>query len=308
MSFFVLFFIIHILVCALLLFMRVAGYFECEYVSIFIAFLVPVWGLIMLFYKYMSDKDKDREGEPIEIEQPGTVYDEDSAAYSVNKSIVMDQDEMKEKVVPLEEALVVNDTETKRELIVDVLYSDPTQYISQLHKAKENPDTEVVHYAATALAEIQKDYDLRFQEISQKRRLNPEDEELDNEYQKALESYISSGLLEGDGLKNQLIQYAELLEEKLKDDELKGRWSILNKKADIDLRLKDVKALDNDIDRMIKHWPDRESVFVYRMKSAMLKKDSALLTGVLEEMKEKNIFLSIELRNLVRFWKTENEV
>ncbi len=324
--------VLHILICLALAVFRSFRILKCDRVSIFITFLVPVAGFIMLVLKALSDKNSDRMADEITVGRPTadegkrSVIIENSdkdvvplgealavndaktrreimmdILYGVNKSIVVENDELKEKVVPIEEALVVNDTATRRNLIIDVLYSGPNDYVSQLHDAKENTDTEVVHYAATALAEIQKEFDLKFQELEERRAKDPDDEETENEYQGLLESYILSGLLSGDALDSQLKQYREILKRKLKRKKVKGRWTLLNKKADADLRLKDSAALDEDIALMTERWPEHENVYLYKLKSAMLKRDRDLVRGIINEIKEKNIYLSAELRSQVQY-------
>ena len=331
----------HLFVVFLLFVFRIFKILKCEYILLFTALLVPVWGLIMLVIKMVSDRHNDRKGEQIEVERPRADEEKksiqvDSAEkdivpisealifndklkkrelmmdilYSVNKSIVIDEDEMKEKVVPLEEALVVNDTATRRALLIDVLYKNPGDYISQLYEAKANGDTEVVHYAATALTEIQKDYDRQFQEIADRMCEMPNDERIENEYLQLLESYITSGLLSGDGLTNQLEKYSCLLGEKLGKNEMKGRWTLLNKKANADLKLKNSEALDKDVELMAENWPSREGTYMFKLQSAILKKDSRLIRKTIKEIKDKEIFMSYELRNIVKFWDVkalENE-
>lgn len=57
-------------------------------------------------------------------------------------------------VVPLEEALIVNDPSDRRRLMLSMLTDEPDAYLAQLQVAKLNDDVEVAHYAATAVAQI----------------------------------------------------------------------------------------------------------------------------------------------------------
>ena len=65
--------------------------------------------------------------------------------------------------VPLEEALILDTAEQRRKLILSVLTEDPVQYYDLLQQARMNDDSEVVHYAATAMAQISKQTDLALQ-------------------------------------------------------------------------------------------------------------------------------------------------
>ena len=324
---------IHLLVCAALIVLRVFRVIKCEFITILITILLPVWGFAILVVKRVSDIHQDREREKLEVEHmhaeeylKSIVSDDDSGQavpldeamtvndkttrrtmmmdilYDVSRSINEDMDDVKDRVVPLEEAMVVNDPATRRALVIDVLYSNPADYVSQLLNARENDDTEVVHYAATALAEIQKDFDTRFHELTKLRVEAPEDEAVEAEYLQLLERYIGSGLLKGDGLRSQPERYSELLGTRLRRENAKGRWSFLSKKADTDLRLGDAEALEEDVRMMAESWPDRDHVYYYRIQCAVLKKDRDDLRKVIGEIREKDIYLSAELRELVEFW------
>ncbi|MCR5282557.1 MAG: hypothetical protein K6E18_04245 [Lachnospiraceae bacterium] len=298
------FFGIHIVFCLILAALWTMKRIAFHPVWLWIVLFVPIWGTVMLWWQKKSDADEEREKEFLEIRMGERDFDQDERFQGVSKSIQVDQDDMREKVVPIEEALVVNDTATRRELIVDVLYTNPNDYISQLYKAKANSDTEVVHYAATALAEIQKEFDLAFQDIAMRKSAHPMDESIDQEYRRMLEKYIDSGLLEGDGLKNQQRIYSELLGRDIEKENTRGLWGLLNKKAETDLALEDEKALDQDIAMMEERWPERDGVYKFKLKRAMLQKDRKKIEELLRQMEENNIFLSAELRNMIRFWES----
>lgn len=329
---------LHFLLCLALLLLRLFKIVKCEYISIFIAFFVPVWGPVMLLLKRLSDRHKDRMAAELELKKLRTeetmrsitleekgaeavplneaLIVNDSATrrqmmmdilYEVNRSILHDPDDSETMTVPLEEALIVNDTATRRSLLMEALYSNPADYVPQLFDAKANNDTEVVHYAATALTEIQKHYDLQFQELSQKRIAHPDDPQIDDDYQALLEKYIASGLLKGDGLRTQLRRFSDLLRRKLSREDVRGRWSLLNKKAAADLRLMDSEALDWDVEQLGKDWPDRENYWIYRIESAVLRKDAGEIQTVITELKEKDIYMSQQLRAMVSFWGGQSE-
>lgn len=330
--------VLHCLLCLVLLLLRLFKIIKCEYISVFIAFFVPVWGPIMLVLKRLSDRHKDRMAADLQLKKLQTeetmrsitleekgaeavplnealVVNDPSTRrqmmmgilYEVNRSILHDPDESEAMTVPLEEAMIVNDTATRRSLLMEALYSNPADYVPQLFDAKANNDTEVVHYAATALTEIQKHFDLQFQELTKKRLAHPDDPKLDDEYQALLEKYVASGLLKGDGLRTQLRRFSDLLLGKLQQENVRGRWSLLNKKADADLRLMDADALDWDVEQMGKDWPDRENYWIYRIESAVLRRDAEKIRTVIAELEERDLYMSQQLRALISFWGGQRE-
>lgn len=56
--------------------------------------------------------------------------------------------------VPLEEALIVSEGKDTRRLILDILKEERGDYIKSIYHATDNKDSEVSHYAATAITDI----------------------------------------------------------------------------------------------------------------------------------------------------------
>ena len=97
-----------------------------------------------------------REKTPFRME-PFRVDDE------LHRSIRVENREDAASTVPLEEALLLDSAEQRRKLILSVLTDDPVQYYDLLEQARLNDDSEVVHYAATAMAQISKQADAALQ-------------------------------------------------------------------------------------------------------------------------------------------------
>lgn len=104
----------------------------------------------------------------------------------VNEEIYKNNFRLREEndhdIVPLEEALLINDPEKRRKLIIDILNDDPSKYIELLEKARMNEDVEVVHYAITAMVELSKDYDSKLQTFERTYAAAPEDPVVLDEY------------------------------------------------------------------------------------------------------------------------------
>lgn len=325
---------IHVVIQLVLLLLRYFRVLKFEYILWFVSLLIPVWGTVMLLYRDIANRNKyhnnserysielnktktditrvsvdflPEQSDIVPIEEALLMNDESyqknllkDILYDVNSSIVLDNDDVVEKVVPLQEAMVLNDSGIKRALVMDVLYSNPSDYISQLVEAKKNDDTEVVHYAVTALVELQKEFDLQFDNIQKKLANNPDDEAVDREYLKLQERYISCGLLEGDGLTVQRVNYRDHLRRSIE----KGNksWHIQSKLADVDLQLNDLESLQGDVEIMMERWPEKDSVYYYRIQLAALRKDSEEIAEITEEIKQKDIYISARLRELLQFW------
>lgn len=80
-----------------------------------------------------------------------------------------------EEIIPLEEALVLQDKEVSRWMLMEIVSRAPAKFIDLLFLARQDEDTEVVHYATTLIAEISRQYDIRLQTLDKKHQENPSD-------------------------------------------------------------------------------------------------------------------------------------
>lgn len=330
------FLLIHILACLLCALFTRLRILKSTYIDVFLLFFNPVFGLVSLLIHSRSCRNAQRQAKELELArlqiddkvQRSVVVANNSetdeivplseafavndagtqrvimkeALVDMNSSVEVEEDDVQEKVVPLQEALLINDSHTKRELIMDVLYTNPSGYVPQLSQARENNDSEVVHYAVTALVEIQKKFDLQFQAISQGLAEDPDNESLLRKYQRLLEQYLSSGLLEGSRREAQLRKYVEVLKKRLaKNEESLSLWI---KKADADMILQNAEELRCDAEKMIAFRPENEQGYLYLLKYYVLRKDPEGIKGLIQLTEQRNIYFSAEGRSELAFWRT----
>ena len=87
-------------------------------------------------------------------------------------------------------------------------------------------DSEVVHYASTALAQISKEADLKLQQQEQRYAAAPGDAKVLEEYCDYLESYLDGGFVQGKAAEIQRHQLEQLLKKRLDAwDAAATRWN-----------------------------------------------------------------------------------
>ena len=87
--------------------------------------LVPLWGLLALLFLEIRTRGRQDIYEEVGIEKL-KIND------AIHRSILMEEDPIEDRVVPLEEALLINDPLTRRELMMEVMYANPDDYVKQL--------------------------------------------------------------------------------------------------------------------------------------------------------------------------------
>lgn len=296
--FVLLFLVIHLFVCLFVYLGIRSGTFRSSPLLMVLVALVPLWGGLCFAFLEVRSRGKQEVHEEVGIEKM-KINDE------IYRSILVDEDNAGGLVVPLQEALLINQPKQRRELMMDVMYSGADPYVEQLKEARMNDDTEVVHYAITALVEIQKEFDLKFQQLEKEYETDPSKTGLLYEYLELLEEYLASGVLEGNMRDVQERRYSELLGTAIDNrPEVRGFYE---KKIRIDLHLKEYDTALDEIRRMITRWPDNETGYLFLIQYYAVVGDRTGIKKTIEMLQERQVYLSTEGRSTVAFWKTEEK-
>ena len=220
----------------------------------------------------------------------------------IYKSVFVENEDAK-NVVPLEEALIINDPDLRRNMIMDMLNDDPSEYIELLHQARMNEDVDVVHYATTAMAELQKEYDLKLQKLEQRYSTHPDDPKILNEYCEFLCRYIEQ-VGEGQMEVMQRNQYAQLLQKKL-EHKLEQKTCV--QLAENYLKLEDYGKAKEILDIMKKNWPKREEYWLLKTQYYAKQKRGKELLETVREVERQHIYLSTEAKEELAFWQQSIE-
>lgn len=128
--------ILHLTVCILIWAGIRSGMLKVKKYLIIPVIFVPVWGALSMLILHLQVFSKAENSRKIGIEK-----------LQVNEEIYKNNFRLREEndhdIVPLEEALLINDPEKRRKLIMDILNDDPSKYIELLEKARMNEDAGV---------------------------------------------------------------------------------------------------------------------------------------------------------------------
>lgn len=283
---------VHIICCVLGFIGIKSRILKVDKYMFLIILLLPFWGilsvLILHFRTVMNLDDKlDVDIRKMKIE---------SEAY---KSVTIDSKNNTDSIIPLEEALIVNNAKERRELIIDVLNDDPDDYVEVLQKAGNNEDTEVVHYAVTAMVEISKENDFMLQKFDREYRLNPNNYELLTEYSEYLWKCLNQNLFVGQAdVVNRNI-FTELIKKKIEIKAEKTDYERLIKNL---FKLKKYSEVGEEIDNMDLIWHDDEKVILFKLQYFSTLNRADDLKNLVEDVNRKRIYLSPKAKEELAFW------
>ena len=204
-----------------------------------------------------------------------------------------------ESVVPLEDALTVSAADVRRRLMMDILRSDPDPFYGLLEEARRNNDTEVVHYAATAMAELGKKYDTRLETYEKLHRESPEDLGIMRDYCTCLRGYLELGMLRGLALSVRRNTYITLLLELNEKEETSETCCALAKQY---LLTGDYEKADALISDMEMKWRDNEEILLLRLEYAVRIGNGGQVRALADSALRQRRYLGKETRSRLMFW------
>ncbi|SFP52650.1 hypothetical protein SAMN04487928_10384 [Butyrivibrio proteoclasticus] len=288
------FLLIHFGIClAVFVFMKL-GVLKVDSLMMVMVVCIPLWGAlcaVIITVMIKLGKVGNKNGD-LELMRSNLI----------EQSLLPRQEAESDDIVPLEDALIMNDPTVRRSVMMDVLMTDTKKYIPVINQARMNDDVEVVHYATTAMVELSKEYELKLQEYSSEYATNPGKEGLLDEYVSFLAQYISSGMVQGQLLEIQRNTYHQLLITKLTlnpniDDYERLVKSLLDSKLYI--------RADVALSTMEQNWPSDERNWLLRFRYYYETGASIKLKEMIKTTSESGNYYSKEIRDIVKLWKKE---
>ena len=289
--------LIHLIVCIVIFLLMKQGKIKSSMVVYPAVVLVPVCGLVLLVieeYRVRNTKQKERQ---VGVES----FKISDIRY---KRIVVDDDSNETITVPLEEAISVNNASVRRKLMMDILHRNPEEYIELLQMTRTADDTELTHYATTTMMEIQNKYELEIHKLSEEIKENPKELQVLKKYRKVLLKYIDSGLISGKILEIYRAQWDDILRklcEMLPENRVYFQDDIRNQIA-----LGKNDNIDGQIMDMINRWPDEVQVYQIYVEFLWKSNRGDEIPGVLNRLKEGNVYLSSEGKAWLEFWEQKD--
>ena len=287
--------LIHALVCLMLWTLMKLGLLPVRGHMLAVIVLVPLWGPLLVVLLSVRSAVF---GEGLKESALESLRFNDD----LHRSILVHERDADAGVVPLEEALIVNDPAYRRRLMLSMLTEEPGAYLAQLQTAKLNDDVEVAHYAATA-AQISKESDLKLQQLERAFKTDPSAQNL-NEYCDFLGEYLGSGLAEGRVAQIQRQQYARLLARRCERvDTLELRIRYATALADVG-QIDEAQAVT---DQLVLDVPEEQEAWMLCLRLAVMRRDGDEVRCVIDAIDNQHVYLSAANREELAFWRNGEE-
>ena len=257
-----------------------------------ILWLVPYVGAVLTGQELWAER-KDRVSREIGLEG----FDVTEVRY---KHIDIEDRSNEDITVPLEEAIVVDESPVRRRLIVDVLNRHPEDNVSLLERASRTDDTEVSHYATTAMTGIQSGYEARIADLESAYK-EQKNSDILRSLRNELMHYIDSGLVFGTVLHT----YEEKLDGVLTEllEKFPGRRHYHRDWVENRVRMGRLDGVVEELEKDLNEWPDYMPFYRSYGDYAQAVGDSHLMQEVIKRAESRNAYFTRDDHDWIRFWE-----
>lgn len=284
---------IHIIVCILIFIQKKCGHIHTRTVAYQIAYLIPFWGPILFIVEERACR-KNSVSKEVGLDSL-KIMDE---RYKRIKVVANRNEDI---TVPLEEAMVINDSQVRRRLMMDVLQNEPQDNVSLLLAARVSDDTDIAHFATTTMMQIQSKYEADIQEIQALLEETPDDVNLLRKYRKVLMDYLNSGLLSG----NVMDVYRNLVGEviiKLVDKE-PGNPNYIYDFIEDRIAIGENADLESWIELLEQYYGENEMTYRVCVDYYYSCHQGEKIKQLLDRIERENVYLTSEGKKWYRFWR-----
>lgn len=253
---------------------------------------LPVLGYLLFFYLWL--KERSARGNNKEYLSCGDRED------TINKITIKGFDpKMVLNLVPLEEALLLNDNSVKRKLLLDILKKDITKYPAILKTALGSEDSETSHYAAAGIVEIKRKLLKSVQEWSRKYETKKDEDTLIF-YAHALKKYQGCGLLDETSNRKAKEAYQKVLKELLEFYSHEEEFFI--DRINYEIEAGEFELAGLYCKKFMDAHKQGEMPYLMYLKLFYQSRDRNSFDDILKALEASNVSLSRNTWNIIKFW------
>lgn len=283
-----------------------------------VVFLLPFWGTAFALVVEAHMRGGEKADEAPAQGRFG-ITDE------VYRSIRMDKDDMS-GVLPIEDVLETGTPVRRRRLLLSVLHEGPAPFVKPLRAAGVNDDTEVVHYAVTALSELRSEFEQRIEAMEERYQRHPSSAEVMQQYADLDEEYLGSRIPDSRERAERCAHCRAMLEKLIyytawqengrnsrgasgSGKETSGLRELHHSKVLLIRRLGKICLLQGDAGAaeeagrmLLREIPESEEGYMLILRARAAAHDGRGVADVIGALKKKDIYLSPASREEISFW------
>lgn len=212
-------------------------------------------------------------------------------------------EEREMNVIPLEEAIAVNDQKSLRAAMLNVLKGEIRNSLSAISLALETKDSESSHYAASVLSHELSEFRMEVQKLYLGIREEAEDQ---TEYEDMMLDYTDNVLKQKVFTELEQRRFVQMMAEAAESFYTKDPAAMSEKHYEsVCMRLLEIGDFENSEKwciRLAKQYPDRLSAFTCRLKLYFIVRNREAFFQTLDALKKSDVVIDNETLELIRIF------
>ncbi len=212
-------------------------------------------------------------------------------------------EERERNVVPLEEAIAVNDQKSLRVAMLNVLKGEIQNSLAAISLALETKDSESSHYAASILSHELSEFCMEVQKLYLGIREEKEDQ---TEYEDMMISYTDNVLRQNVFTELEQKRFVHMMAEAAESFYIKNPSGMSEQQYEsICLRLLGINEFENSEKwciRLANQYPDRLSAFTCKLKLYFIVRNREAFFQTLDALKKSDVVIDNETLELIRIF------
>lgn len=280
----------HVTVCVMYYMIRAqhnGGQAFCETA---IVFFIPGFGLAFLVLLRIFEKLKFAD------EDPSYIYKN----FENDCIPLLEHDQQTDSILPMQDALLLEDTKTKRRLLSDAIKKDVLQNNNILLSAVRDEDSEISHYAVSMVNRKIRDLEAVFYRLHKKLKATPNDVTALKEYVNVVDVYLKSSSLDTVSQVKLQEDYTAILERLLHLDGSEKKYFLM--KINCEIELQNYKKAEEFCHLFLQHFPHSEEPHLLSIKLSYYLLDYQKIRQAIQGLKNSEVQFSKEALEIIRFW------
>lgn len=228
----------------------------------------------------------------------------DLAAITFSKKrvdVVERPDESDEiNLIPMEEAIMINDKEKLRNLLLTVLRGDVKKSINAVTKALNSSDSEASHYAASAIMDIMNEFQKTLQKFYAQMDAEPDDTEVMVLYINYLSEMLGAGFLSELEEKTYIYSLQKVCERLFHADPTQLKPMHYTALISLLTKINDLQSSELWIQRFTTNYPDHIEMYRCALHHYFSIKDKIHFFEYMNRLKHSNIPIDNDMLELIR--------
>lgn len=205
-------------------------------------------------------------------------------------------------LVPMEEAIIIDDKENLRQLLLTVLRGDISKSINTVTKALNSSDSEASHYAASAIMDIMNEFQTTLQKFHAQLETDPNDKEVNQLFIEYLIKMLNTNFLSDMELKTYIYSLAQTCQDVYDYDKSNLKTIYYSGVINLLVKIDDIQTARIWVSRLQEEHPNEIETYRCILRFYYLIHDKEQFFYHMDRLKKSDIPIDKDLLELIRIY------